>query len=593
MSAPTPQNGLTPTFVQTTLAYSPERVEQVFRLRQLLGSPQAGAFVSRFWVITQFFATYMARTWWDNQLWTMVGQQDLDVAQSLRRKQTARWLTRALLQLGPTFIKVGQQISSRVDLIRKEMVDELGTLQDQVPPFAWSDALAILETELGGMTSDHYEWLDPNHLAAASLGQVHRARLKTTQEEVIVKIQRPNLVGIFELDLAIMRKLARYGEKWLPLGKGRDWVGIVDEFGKTLFNELDYIQEGRNADTFRQQFAQSPLKAKVHFPRIHWPLTARRVITMEYAPGIKINDVMALNRAHHNLPDLSHTVIKVFFEQILVHGFYHADPHPGNLAVRDDGVIIVYDFGMVGVIPDKSRKLVVDTFLNIVGKRPDALLGNLIDLDMIAPNADIEVMRELVIWLLDSYYDVPHDQLNFEQLTDDLAEVMYEHPFNLPANITFMIRALVTLEGIATTLHPQIKLINSAIEYAQDFMGKTLDLPYLLTKTKEFLGLPIDGHAVKATGRVRLHNDEWTAIGRYIKTGFVLLGLGQGVLVLLVLVNTAMAVWPHIGAGWVLGTTGVLVSVWVLALSALVKLPSRKKAVLFKASALKKPDQAI
>jgi hypothetical protein len=308
---------------------------------------------------------------------------------------------------------------------------------------------------------------------------------------------------------------------------------------------------------------------------------------MAYAPGIKINDVMALNRAGHNLPELSHTVIKLFFEQILVHGFYHADPHPGNLAVRDDGIIIVYDFGMVGIIPDKSRKLVVDTFLNIVGKRPDALLGNLIDLDMIAPNADIDIMRELVIWLLDSYYNVPHDQLNFEQITDDLAEVMYDHPFNLPANITFMIRALVTLEGIATTLHPQIKLINSAIEYAQDFMGKTLDWPYVLTKTREFLGLPVDMPHNRRGDRVRLYSDEWVNLSRYVKVGFVLLAMGQGVLSLCMLTVGMVCLWPTVNNTLLVAVACLVLSGWGLTLMVLLKLPSRKKPVTFKASDLR------
>jgi predicted unusual protein kinase regulating ubiquinone biosynthesis (AarF/ABC1/UbiB family) len=572
------------------LAYSPERVESLFRLRLLFGSPQAWPFLTRFWRITTFVCRFLFYVWWDSQVWSYLGEPDIERAQAQRRKRHARWLTHTLLSLGPTFIKIGQQFSSRVDLVRKEVIDELAKLQDQVPPFSVAQARQIMEEELGDDPEHVFAWFDNQHLAAASLGQVHRARLMTG-EEVIIKIQRPDLIHTFELDLAIMRKLARYAENLLDVGKGRDWVAIVDEFGRTLFNEVDYIQEGRHADRFRQQFAHSPLRHKVHFPTIIWPLTGRRVITMEYAPGTKINDILALNRQGQDLPELAQTVIKLFFEQILVHGFYHADPHPGNLAVREDGVIILYDYGMVGTIPDKSRKVVVDTFLNIVTKRPDALLANIIELDMLAPNADIDVIRDLIVWALENYYDKPHDQLNFEQLTDELAELMYEHPFKLPANITFMVRALVTLEGVATTLHPQIKLMSAAVDYAQDFMGKTLDLPYLWRKTKDLLGLP-DNRMSSNTGRVRLHNDEWITISRYVKAGFVLLGLGQFFLLLLIVaVMASQPTWQELGNGYALPLImGVAVLIGLIGVGVLLLLPSRKARAEFNPGKLNRPS---
>jgi predicted unusual protein kinase regulating ubiquinone biosynthesis (AarF/ABC1/UbiB family) len=577
------------TLIVDDMTYSPDRVESLFRLRQLFGSPQGWPFISRFCRITAFVVRFLFYVWWDEQVWTYLGEPDIERAQTLRRRQHARWLTQTLLTLGPTFIKVGQQFSSRVDLVRKEVIDELAKLQDQVPPFPVTQARQIIEQELGAPPETLFSWFDPNHLAAASLGQVHRA---TTLggDDVIIKIQRPNLIGTFDLDLAIMRKLARYAENLLEMGKGRDWVAIVDEFGRTLFSEVDYIQEGRNADTFRQQFAHSTLRQKVHFPVIYWPLTGRRVITMEYAPGTKINDILTLNRQGLDLPDLAQTVLKLFFEQILVHGFYHADPHPGNLAVRDDGKIILYDYGMVGTIPAKTRKVVVDTFLNIVSKRPDALLANIIELDMLAPNADIDVIRELIVWAIDNYYDKPHDQLNFEQLTDELAELMYAHPFKLPANITFMVRALVTLEGVATTLHPQIKLMSAAVDYAQDFMGKTLDLPYLLRKAKDLIGLP-DNRLQPTSSRVRLHNDEWVTLSRYVKAGFVLLGMGQFSLLLLVLVMLASQPrWQTVGNGWALPVMMlVLLLIGLLGIGVLLLLPSRKHRAEFNPGKLNKP----
>jgi predicted unusual protein kinase regulating ubiquinone biosynthesis (AarF/ABC1/UbiB family) len=566
--------------------YSPERVENQFHLSTLFkpgkNGTKGGAFVKRFAIITGFLTQFLLYKWWDDQVWSYIGEPDIERAQSQRRRQHARWLCHRLLVLGPTFIKVGQQISSRVDLVRKEIIDELAKLQDQVPPFNVDVARAIIETELGAPPETLFATFNNQHLAAASLGQVHRATL-FDGTEVIVKIQRPDLLQTFELDLAIMRKLARYAERLLEFGQNRDWVGLVDEFGRTLFSEVDYIQEGRNADTFRKQFLNSPLRQRVFFPSIIWPMTGKRVITMDYAPGMKVNDVVALNRKGLDLPDLAQTIIKIFFEQILVHGFYHADPHPGNIAIRDDGTVIIYDFGMVGVIPEKSRKTVVDTFLNIVAKRPDALLTNILDLDMVSSNADLEVMRELLVWVLDHYYDVPHDQLNFEKITDDLAEVMYEHPFKLPPNITFMIRALITLEGVATTLHPQIKLMTSAVDYAQDFMGKTIDLPYLVRKSKELLGFS-DPSNQPPIGRVRLQADEWISLSRYVKAGFICLVAGQGlamgmgfvVVLAQPMVQLALPVWV-----WVLmGLLGL--GYFILAMAVVVLLPSRKHRNAFK-----------
>jgi predicted unusual protein kinase regulating ubiquinone biosynthesis (AarF/ABC1/UbiB family) len=564
--------------------YDVATIEAVFRLKDVFQFQKSLPFLGRFLHILGFLTRVLFFMWWDEQIWTYLGESDIDVAQSQRRRKHARWMTEQVLAFGPTFIKVGQQISSRVDLIRKEVADEMAKLQDRVPPFPLEAVRQIFETELGQQPEALFASFDPVPLAAASLGQVHRAVL-TSGEAAIVKVQRPNLEATFNLDLCILRKLARWFDKYTEFGRGRDWPYVIDEFGKTLFEEIDYLKEGRNADQFRKNFLVSDLGHLIHIPTIYWQHTTRRVIAMEYAPGIKISDVHALELKGFDTQQLAQNIIKAYFEQILVHGFYHADPHPGNLAVREDQVIIFYDFGMVGTIPDKSKRAIVDTFLNIVAKKPDQLLENLIELDMLAPNAELDVMRELLVWALDNYYDVPHDQLNFENLTDELAEVMYSHPFKLPPNITFMIRSLVTLEGIASALHPSIRLITAAVDYAQTFVGQAIDFNFVLKKGRELLGLPdLRSGAVTKVQRVRLQPDEWKPLARYIKAGFVLLGFGQ--IMLFVLIGVVLLLqtgqWNLTPLAWVLLGLGVgLVAVFTLL--SLVLMPSRKLPIQFKA----------
>lgn len=582
-----------------------------------------------------FAARILFYTWFDAQLWTYVGQQDVDWAQSQRRKRHARWVTQQLLRLGPTFIKVGQSLSTRVDLLRKETIDALATLQDRVPAFDIAEAREILTRELGGPPEDVLAWFDPQPLAAASLGQVHRARL-VTGEDIVLKIQRPRLVQTFLTDLAILRRFAQWLEKSTELARGREWVGVVDAFGQTLFEEIDYRREGKNAERFVEAFRNKPPEPGIVIviPAIYWHYTTATVLAMAYAPGIKINDVKALHKAGLPCDRLALAILKAYFQQLLVDGAFHADPHPGNIAIRpSDSAIILYDFGMVGIIDNRMRLKIVETFLNIVQKKPDDIMNNLLELDMIAPNADLDVIRQVIVWALDNYYDTPHDQLNFEQLTDEMAELMYAHPFKLPPSFTNMIRALLTLEGVATTLHPSIRFMGVAVDYAQTYLMKSLGWPQLLRKGFEWFGLlpagetgasPIQmvGMALQqllaglgvgamlgsgsgglgaALGgslyqrrripRVRLLHDEWTPLARYLKFGLCAMALGQMLMVLclfLLLIPEGSAVRTLIAGAngrmsswmWLL-LIMLAVGYGVLMLGLLVWLPARRTPIRF------------
>ncbi len=578
------------------LTYDSQRIERQFSVNPFKNlfqkepashRPRCGkslwAFWSRFFYVIGFILKLWYLTWQEGQIWTYLGEEDIERAQSKRRRTNARWLTEMFLKLGPTFIKVGQSISTRVDLIRKEYIDELSKLQDRVPALPFRDIQAIIERELDAPIAEVFDWVDETPLAAASLGQVHRARVTWQNQEgresqdIVIKVQRPNLQDTFEVDLAILRKVARFFQANTELGRGREWVQIVDEFGKTLYEEIDYIQEGRHADVFRENFSGNP---DVHIPVVFWEWTSRKLIAYEYAPGIKINDIRQLELNGLDRPHLAQAVVQCFFQQILLDGYYHADPHPGNLAVRDDGVIIIYDYGMVGQLTEKTRLTIVEAFLNIINKKPDHILNNLLELDMISANADLDVIRQLIEWALDNYYDVPHEQLNFEYLTDELSELMYAHPFKLPANFTFMIRSLITLEGVATHLHPGIEFMSVAVDYARRYIGDTMGLGFILKKGKELLigvGFGNAASARRTPQRVRLQQDEWIPLGRYIKGAATLLAIGQ------LLQGSAVLFWlwysDTVRLSVLILLTALLMGYGVIMLTILVMFPAYRKPV--------------
>lgn len=550
--------------------------------------------VGRFLTILGFFLHIMWMAWWDAQIWSYIGEDDIDHAQSRRRHRHGRMITERLLEFGPTFIKVGQSLSTRVDLLRKEYIEELSALQDRVPPFPLSAVTRIIEEELGAPPEQLFRSFDPTPLAAASLGQVHRVTLNSG-EEAVIKIQRPRLIHTFQIDLAILKKIARFLQTRTDLGRGREWCNIVDEFGRTLFEEIDYIQEGRNAERFRRNFAHRP---DIVIPKIYWRYTARRVIVMAYCPGIKMNDIDAIEAQGFSPEAISVRLVQAYFQQLLLDGFFHADPHPGNLVVDKDGRIVFYDFGMVGHIPDETRIKMVNTFLNIVAKKTDAILKNLTELEMIAPGADLDEIRVIIDWALDNYYDVPHDQLNFEELADEMAEVMYYYPFKLPASFTFMFRALITLEGVATHLYPHIQFMGIAVEYAKDFVQKTYlfdrlfspdaakNYPGLIKEGLELLGIaPGGGYRGAGGQKVRLYHEEWKPLARYIKAGFLLMGFGQTVMLGLIAI-IFLRLSPTIvnpGDHWLLmvGLGALLVFYAFTTFATLLWLPARKKPFSF------------
>jgi predicted unusual protein kinase regulating ubiquinone biosynthesis (AarF/ABC1/UbiB family) len=381
----------------------------------------------------------------------------------------AVWLRENLIGLGPTFIKLGQALGTRGDLLPLSYVKELATLQDQVPAFSTAEAYARIESELGRTLQEAYAEIDAEPIAAASLGQVYRARLHSG-EEVAIKVQRPNLAEQISFDIAILYRLIQFVNRFFPsANENADWEGMLREFHATVFAEMDYVKEAHNADRFRASFRNWRV---IKVPKIYWSHTTVRVLTMEFIRGTKVVDLEALRARRISPVKVNRLLIRAYLKQLLEDGFFHADPHPGNLLVMDSGHLAFFDFGMVGRITPKLQSQMIDAFFHVVSQDVHGLGQDIINLNFLKPGVDPETVRPIVEGLFQHYLNLKLGEVNFKELTYDLAEVMYEYPFRLPANFTYVMRALMTLEGIGIVTDPEFSFFDTAKPYAKEFMLK-------------------------------------------------------------------------------------------------------------------------
>ncbi len=419
----------------------------------------------RFLDIWFFVWALLFQLWLYNKSWSYPSGAT-EAKKAARRKATAVWIRNTLLELGPTFIKVGQLFSTRADLFPSEYVEELAKLQDKVPAFSYEQVEAIIEQELGKKIPELFESFEPIPLAAASLGQVHKAVLHS-QEAVVVKVQRPGLKKLFEIDLQILKGITRYFQNHPKWGRGRDWIGVYEECCRILWEEIDYLSEGRNADTFRRNFRGYDW---VKVPRVYWRYTSSRVVTLEYLPGIKISQYEAIEAAGLDRKVLARQGAQAYLHQLLNNGFFHADPHPGNLAVSPEGALIFYDFGMMGRINSNVRERLMETMFGIASKDGDRVVQSLIDLGAIAPAEDMGPVRRSVQYMLDNFMDKSFENQSIAAISDDLYEIAYNQPFRFPATFTFVMRAFSTLEGVGKGLDPEFNFMEVAQPYAMQLM---------------------------------------------------------------------------------------------------------------------------
>jgi predicted unusual protein kinase regulating ubiquinone biosynthesis (AarF/ABC1/UbiB family) len=420
-----------------------------------------------------------------------------------RLAKQAVWLRNSLIDLGPTFIKIGQALGTRADLLPLAYVKELSTLQDQVPAFPTAEAYARIESELGRPLHECFPEIDHEPIAAASLGQVYRARL-ASGEEVAVKVQRPRLAETISFDVAILYRIVKLVNRFFPrANENADWEGMLREFHVTVFEETDYVKEGRNADRFRFNFQTW---RAIRVPKIYWSHTSGKVLTLEFIRGTKVTDLEALAARRISAVKVNRLLVRTYLKQLLEDGFFHADPHPGNLLVMDSGHLAFFDFGMVGRITPQLQSRMIDAFFHVVGRDVQGLGQDIINLNFLKPGVDPETIRPVVERLFKVYLNLKLGEVKFKELTYDLAEVVYEYPFRLPANFTYVMRALMTLEGIGIATDPGFSFFETAKPYAKEFM--------LRREGKVFRKLIFD----KLTGRENGNGSvEWSRVWKLTK----------------------------------------------------------------------------
>ena len=393
------------------------------------------------------------RLWLDARDWTYPGGVSPERREA-RQDRLAAWFVRELLNLGSAFIKLGQLLSARPDLLPAVWVEQLAQLQDRVPAFPFSQAEALLEAELGPRCQEVVE-IDPVPLGSASLAQVHRAQLRSGRD-VVLKLQRPGLERLFRLDLQVMEQVAAAVQRHPSWGRGRDWVALARECRRVLLRELDFRLEAEHAARFRQQFLDDP---DIRIPAVVWELTSRRVLCLDYLPGIKINDREALIAQGIDPAAVAEKGAASYLQQLVRFGFFHADPHPGNLAVADDGALIYYDFGMMGQISSRLRSRFGAMVTAAAARDASGLVDELQAAGVISTSIDPGPVRRLVRVMLNEALTPPFPSNVLDRLSGDLYALVYGQPFQLPVELIFVMRALSTFEGVGRALDPGFSLV--------------------------------------------------------------------------------------------------------------------------------------
>ncbi|AFY69468.1 ABC-1 domain-containing protein [Thalassoporum mexicanum PCC 7367] len=423
--------------------YDAEVIGQFYRRRPL----QVWA---RCFAIFSSLAFFFLSLWTDKKL----GQADRNA------KKRAIQLRKLLTRLGPAFIKIGQALSTRPDIVPPLYMDELSQLQDQLPAFDNKTAFRFIREELGADPTEVYAEITADPIAAASLGQVYKARLKTG-EVVAVKVQRPDIKDGIALDMYILRGLAIWGKKNIKAIRS-DLRAILDEFASRIFEEMDYVLEGQNAEKFEHLYGDLN---GIYVPKIYWPYTAKRVLTMEWIDGLKLTDIEKIKQRGFDGRKIVEVGVQCSLRQLLDHGFFHADPHPGNLLVKNDGKLAYLDFGMMSQVEADRRFGLIEAIVHLVNRDFDALSKDYVRLGFLDEDTNLQPIIPALRNVFNEALGASVADLNFKNITDQLSQIMYDYPFRVPAYYALIIRSLVTLEGIALGVDPNFKVLAVAYPY--------------------------------------------------------------------------------------------------------------------------------
>ena len=375
------------------------------------------------------------------------------------QRERASVLLETLLTLGPTFIKLGQLLSTRPDIMPKAYIDVLSSLQDDVPPAPWSESKLVIEDELGPV-DEVFDEFDTDPISGASLGQVYLAGYEG--QKVAVKVRRPNIESLVEADLKVLRWSIPILVRFLGEGRAFSLDSLADEFAKTIRQEMDYSRERDILEEIRGNFTEND---RIDIPEPITAASSPRVLTMEYLPGTKINDIAALDELGVDRTALATTLQRVYLQMIIVDGVFHADPHPGNLSVRDDGTIIFYDFGMSGTVDPFIQDKIVEFYIAVANQDIEAILDTLIDMGTLSPTADRQVMGDVLELAIADARGEDIEQYRVNQIIDQVESTIYEFPLRLPRNLALVLRVATVVEGVCVTLDEDFDFIKVATDY--------------------------------------------------------------------------------------------------------------------------------
>lgn len=365
-----------------------------------------------------------------------------------------------LTKLGPAFIKIGQALSTRPDIVPPLYMEELAHLQDQLPAFDNAIAFQFIREELGDDPHTIYQEISDHPIAAASLGQVYKGKLRSG-ETVAIKVQRPDIAAGIALDIYILRGIAGWLKRTFKFIRS-NLTGILDEFAGRIFEEMDYTHEGQNAERFARYYSHNE---GIYVPKIYWQYTARRVLTMEWIDGIKLTDLEKVRQAGFDSKKIIEVGVQCSLQQLLDQGFFHADPHPGNLLVMPDGRLAYLDFGMMSEVSPEQRYGLIEAIVHLVNRDFSALSQDYVRLGFLSPEVNFTAITQALSQVFNPPPGQSLTEMNFKDMTDQLSQIMFDYPFQVPAYYALIIRSLVTLEGIALSVDRDFKVLSVAYPY--------------------------------------------------------------------------------------------------------------------------------
>ena len=448
------------------LKYDPEIISKIYQ-------KNPSRLFKRLWQTLIPIFVYIISVGWDK----LTGQLKKESKARFRAKQ----LTNLLVELGPAFVKAGQALSTRPDIIPVILLEELSELQDQLPGFDGNKAMELIEEDLNKKIDEIFLTIDKDPISAASLGQVHKAVLKN-KEIVAVKVQRPGLREQITLDLYIVRNIANWLKNNIGLIRS-DLVALIDELGKRVFEEMDYLNEAENAEKFRNLHLHN---SKIAVPKIYKETTSRRVLTMEWIDGTKLTNLEGVKNLGIDPDEMIEIGVQCSLEQLLEHGFFHADPHPGNLLALEDGRLCYLDFGMMSEVTRSSRSGLIQAVVHLVNKNFDKLSQDFVKLGFLSKEVNLEPIVPAFQDVFVNAVELGVSKMDFKSVTDDMSGVMYKFPFQLPPYYALIIRSLLTLEGIALSVDPDFKILGAAYPYFAKRLMEDPD-PQLRESLKEML----------------------------------------------------------------------------------------------------------